>query len=101
VKNDQFVLPVSMRAGSADVFMVRWNFPGMDEPLRASFARMTCHGCHSKQEQATPIIDTAFQISPFKQGIDKLSPFLNDPNNSSHDELARRESLMREGLCAQ
>jgi len=98
IKADQMVLPGSYAAGSANQFVVRWTFPGVDENIRVAFAKQTCNGCHSGEN---PPIDTAFHVSPFRAGVAKLSPFLNDPQDPSHDELTRRESVMSELLCGQ
>jgi len=96
ILNDQGVLPTSLRAGSADQFRFRWDIPGIDEQTRSAFARATCNGCHSGEN---PPIDVAFHVSPFKSGVQKLSPFVNNPQDPSSDELARRENLMKELLC--
>jgi hypothetical protein len=93
---DRMVLPPSFTAGAADQFLYRWSFSGVDEPTRAAFARQTCNGCHSGEN---PPIDTAFHVSPFRVGPDKLSPFLNNPSDPTHDELGRREKLMSQILC--
>jgi hypothetical protein len=96
IKKDKFVLPPSMLGGAADQFRYRWNLPGVDEVTRGAFARGTCNGCHSGEN---PPIDTAFHVSPFRKGIDKLSPFVNDPADPTHDDLANREIVMKDYLC--
>ncbi len=96
VKGDRAVLPTSLLAGSADEFLFRWNIPGVDEPTRAAFARETCNGCHAGEN---PTVDTAFHVSPFRSGIAKLSPFLNNPADQANDELSNRAHAMRELLC--
>jgi hypothetical protein len=96
VRNDKMVLPASMRGGSANQLLFRWEIPDVDEPTRIAFAKATCNGCHSGEN--TPV-DTAFHVSPFRSGADKLSPFLNNPQDPAHDELARREGLLQSLLC--
>jgi hypothetical protein len=76
---------------------VRWSLPGVPEPLRKHFASQTCGGCH--QTETTPV-DANFHVSPFHTGVERLSPFLNDPTNPGGDELAKREGLMQTALCS-
>ncbi len=97
IKSDTHVVPSSMLAGSADQLLYRWNVPGVDEPTRLAFARSTCNGCHSGERNES--VNTAFHVSPFKRGTEKVSLFLNNPSDSEHDELARRVELMKRGLC--
>ena len=89
-------VPLAMRSGSADQLQYSWSIPGVDEKLRKAFAANTCNGCHSTEQ---PSIDTAFHISPFKQGTAKLSPFMNDPSGKPDDLGHRAESLQR-ALCS-
>jgi hypothetical protein len=98
IKEDRHILPKTMLAGSADQFRFRWNVPGADEATRTAFSRGTCNGCHS---QENPPLDTAFHMSPFRTGTDKLSPFVNNPANPANDDLGRREVSMKKLLCAQ
>jgi hypothetical protein len=93
---DKHVLPTSMLAGAADQFVDRWSLPSVDENLRATFARGTCNGCHSGEN---PPIDTAFHVSPYRQGVEKLSTFLHNPSNPKGDELSKRELHFRQVLC--
>ena len=95
VLTEKFALPTSLR-GAAAKQGFRWSFD-VDEPLRAAFARQTCNGCH-QSEQAP--VDVNFHISPFRVGIAKLSPFMNNPADPAHDELAVRTSDLRDLLCA-
>lgn len=74
-----------------------WVVPGASEPLRQAFARQTCDGCH--QSEAVPV-DFNFHLSPFRRGVDKVSPFLNNPADPSGDELEQRTALLRQALCA-
>jgi hypothetical protein len=94
---DKNVLPLSMLAGSADQLRYRWGAPGVSEPLRVAFARTTCNGCHSGEN---PVIDTAFHVSPYRSGKEKLSQFLYNPADRSTDELSRRAATMSTKLCA-
>lgn len=87
----------SMITGGAAIPDTRWHLPGASEDVRHAFARNTCDGCHQTEE--TPI-DINFHLSPFRKGIEKLSPFLNSPERTS-DELAVRAASMRNVLCAQ
>jgi len=96
ILTNQSVLPTSLLAGSANQLLGRWDIPGVDEPLRAAFARATCNGCHSGEN---PAIDLAFHVSPYRKGLDKLSLFVNNPKDPKHDELGRREQLMERLLC--
>ena len=96
IKADRHVVPKSMTAGSADLLRFRWTIPGVDEQTRMAFARSTCNGCHAGEH---PTIDTAFHISPFRSGTDKVSAFLNDPLDREHDELSKRELQLKTVLC--
>jgi hypothetical protein len=92
---DKFVVPAYMLGGSIDQFIFRWNLPGLDEETRNAFSRTTCNGCHGE----TATTDTAFHLSPFRRGIEKVSPFLNDPKNQAADELSKREAAASRILC--
>jgi hypothetical protein len=92
----QHVLPRSMTGGSADQLLFRWNVPEVDDTLRRAFAHETCNGCHA--DENTPV-DTAFHVSPFRSGVAKLSRFVNDPQDPTKDDLAKREASMRTALC--
>ena len=94
---DKNLLPLSMLAGSADQLRYRWGAPDVNEQLRAAFARTTCNGCHSGEN---PVIDTAFHVSPYRSGKEKLSQFLYNPADRSHDELTKRANVMSAKLCA-
>ena len=96
IKKDEHVLPQYMLAGSADQLLFRWKVPNVDENTRIAFARSTCNGCHSGEN---PPIDTAFHVSPYRAGIEKLSPFLNSKDDPAHDELSKREAWLKEDLC--
>lgn len=93
---DKHVLPPSMLAGSSDQLLYRWTFPSVEEPLRLAFARGTCNGCHTGEN---PVIDTAFHVSPYRKGTEKLSQFLNNPKAPESDELAHRAKIMTAALC--
>ncbi len=95
ILKDEHVLPAALRAGAADQLLYRWNVPGVDEKTRFAFARGTCNGCHTSEN--TPI-DTAFHISPYRRGPEKLSSFVYEPA-SRKDELTKREVHMRSILC--
>jgi hypothetical protein len=70
----------------------------VDEPLRKAFANQTCNGCHMTEQRP---VDIAFHISPQRRGRERLSPYLQDPENPEHDELARRADSLRAALCDQ
>lgn len=89
------LLPPALTGGMAEAGF-KWQMPGVDEALRKAFAKETCNGCHQGETQS---IDTHFHISPKRAGVDKLSPFVNNPADPSADDLARREQSMRRGLC--
>lgn len=97
VLKQEHVLPLSLRGG-----VIRqgfsWVVPSVPEDLRKAFAKQTCNGCH--QTEAQPV-DANFHVSPMldRKGIDRLSPFLNNPADPTHDELSVRENLMRDALC--
>ncbi|HSO40670.1 MAG TPA: hypothetical protein VLT33_49430, partial [Labilithrix sp.] len=93
---DKNILPRSMLAGSADQLRFRWSAPDISEPLRAAFARTTCNGCHSGEN---PVVDTAFHVSPYRTGKEKLSQFLYNPSDRTNDELAKRAAVMSAKLC--
>jgi hypothetical protein len=88
------VLPPTLTGGAADQEVV-WT-ADVAEPLRSAFAKQTCNGCHLSEN---PSVDTSFHVSPFRKGVDRLSPFLHNPADPTTDELARREAFMRQALC--
>ncbi|MEO6573375.1 MAG: hypothetical protein ABIP89_06025 [Polyangiaceae bacterium] len=96
VMEDKHKLPESLTGGS--VSPSPWQVPGVDESLRSAFAKQTCDGCHQIEAKS---IDINFQVSPFKKGIDKLAPFLNDVASPKTDELTSREASMQRALCGQ
>ena len=91
-----YVLPLALLGASSDLMSARWTLPGLDDTTRAAFAQETCNGCHSGEH---PTLDTAFHVSPYRAGTAKLSTFLNDPANTSGDELARRGAIAKTLLC--
>jgi hypothetical protein len=84
-----------MRAPSVDQLLYQWMLPDIDPALSRSFASQTCNGCHSA---INPSIDTVFHVSPFRQGADKLSPFVYQPNGGA-DDLSARAVLMKNAIC--
>lgn len=98
IKAETHVVPASLLGGSADALIYRWDLPGVDEQVRKKFSQNTCNGCHT---QENPSVDTAFHVSPFRTGPDRLSKFLYDPNNRAADDLTAREKSMRTALCTQ
>jgi len=89
-------LPTPLCGGAAPGDLV-WRV-NVDEPLRKAFANQTCNGCHMTEQ--TPV-DIAFHISPQRRGRERLSPYLQDPENPERDELARRADSLRAALCDQ
>jgi hypothetical protein len=92
---EKFVVPSTLLGGAADALIYQWNFPGADPMVAQKFAVNTCNGCHTER----PNVDSAFHISPFRTGTDKLSKFLYDPQDRTADELTRREADYRTALC--
>jgi hypothetical protein len=90
-------LPSTLNGGFARLMGVPWRLPGVDEETRVAFARETCDGCHQSERRA---VDQGFHISPRRRGLERLSPFVHDPADTSKDELARRVTLARATLCA-
>ena len=76
---------------------VMFEVSGVDEPTRRAFELGTCNGCHGT---AKPNVDTAFHVSPFRQGVSKLSPFVYDPQGGPDELKVRSKSLMR-AACAE
>src|SRR5260370_5441166 len=88
ILKEKFVLPQTLLAGSADALIYTWTFPGADSKVPETFAQNTCNGCHVRRT-----MDSAFHITPFRTGVDRLSKFLYDPQNPGTDELTNRTSL--------
>jgi hypothetical protein len=91
------VVPSNMLPAASDELLLRWQVSGVDEAVRVAFVRATCNGCHSSGEN--PPVDTAFHVSPFRSGVEKLSLFTHNPADPAHDELARRAGLLSDALC--
>lgn len=96
LKADSFVVPERMLGGSANALLFQWTAPGIDEVTRQSFSRETCNGCHTEH----PTVDSLFHVSPFRSGVEKLSPLLNNPDQPGSDELSLRTSIAVKTLCA-
>jgi hypothetical protein len=90
----QHLTPPTLTAGTANPFNA-WRVP-VDEELRHAFAGQTCDGCHQTEEHA---IDVNFHVSPFRRGVEKLSPHLHNPNGPEEDELAKRTRSLQRALC--
>ena len=95
VLKDNHVVPTKFIGGNSSP-AGPWSLPQVPENLRKAFARNTCDGCH--QTEATPA-DINFHISPFRAGVDRVSPFLSNPAAPETDELARRAEQMQTALC--
>jgi hypothetical protein len=95
VRSGKFQIPPGFQAPSSDALLFRWRLPGVDEPTRVAFSSATCSGCHTIDK---PRIDTAFHISPFRPGAEKLSRFVYDPAGGP-DELSQRAEGLRRIVC--
>jgi hypothetical protein len=95
IRSGRYEMPPALLGPVADQLLYTWRLPGVDEPTRSAFASGTCNGCHSSEKAR---IDLVFHVSPFRQGAEKLSPFLNDPTGRP-DELGKRSELMARALC--
>lgn len=91
---DAQVLPGWMLAASTTATPHDYALGGISADVADTFASETCSGCHSGQ----PTLDGTFHISPFRRGVDALSPFLLDPSGAP-DELSRRAEVLRGLLC--
>ncbi|WP_394841507.1 hypothetical protein LZC95_31085 [Pendulispora brunnea] len=88
IRSNNYEIPVSMRGGSVDSFRFAWNIPGVDAQTSKAFTEGTCNGCHS----TNPTVDTAFHISPFREGPSRLSQHLVE-------DLKLRSASLRRALC--
>ena len=96
IKQSKNVLPDSMRTGAADALQFTWSFTGVDDATQRAFAQTTCNGCHSNQQ----VVDSAFHISPFRVGRDRISAFLVSPTGGTEDETHVRAASLRQALGA-
>ena len=72
-----------------------WTVRALPISCATAGARTTRNGCHRGEN---PVIDTAFHVSPYRSGKEKLSRF--HPADRSRDELSKRASVMSAKLCA-
>ncbi len=86
-------LPETLSGGSVGIIS-KWVAPEVDSSLVASFSAETCNGCHQNQ-----MTDFNFHISPFKKGTEKLSTFLHNPRDPTHDTAATREKTLQRMMC--
>lgn len=94
---DQHIVPASFLSGSVEL-SVSWQISGVDPAVARKFSLGTCNGCHS----LNPNVDSAFHISPFRSGRDRLSPFMfGGVGLPEGDEVTRRTLSMQEALCGQ
>jgi hypothetical protein len=91
----RFEMPDRLRAGSADQLVGQWVVPGTDPVLRKAFAEQTCNGCHATEQ---PNVDSAFHVSPYRKGAEKLSPFVYSPTGGP-DDLSRRATVTTRVRC--
>lgn len=99
IRKERYLVPESLLGGSANAFLFRWTVPGVDEETRRAFSKGTCTGCHTGDNQSTAK-DTAFHISPFREGPSKLSTFFFDPTaKPGTDILSQRVSVATQTLC--
>jgi hypothetical protein len=99
IESGSYLLPETFLSGSADELLYTWNFPGLDPKATMAFANGTCNGCHLLAQNASNSLP--FQVSPILSGVAKLSTFVNNPADPSHDDLARRTVLLQSALCGQ
>jgi hypothetical protein len=85
-----------MRGPAADAVPAPfvWNVGAVDPATARAFTANTCNGCHT----TSTAVETAFHISPFRVGRDKLSPFIRSPNGGP-DEISKRTEDMQRALC--
>lgn len=95
IRKGKFQMPTNLQAPASDQLLFRWRLPGVDEPTRVAFSAATCNGCHSIEK---PRVDTAFHVSPFRRGVDKLSPFMHD-THGGQDELGHRADGLKALIC--
>jgi hypothetical protein len=91
VRAGEYQLPVWMEAGSAAQLQYEWWVPNADQDTLTAFARGTCNGCHT---YSSPTKDTNFHVSPFRTGMERLSPFVLG------EEMTRRVATTKQALCA-
>lgn len=96
IKKNQHRVPASMRGASANNLVYNWAAPEIDEVTRRAFAASTCNGCHASEH---PAVDTAFHVSPFRKGTEKLSLFVFDPSGKRDDDVKMRTRSMHAALC--
>jgi hypothetical protein len=96
ISANRYAIPPGLLTASTDETMFRWQLPGVDEVARREFAQGTCNGCHATEN---PSKDTVFHVSPFRVGVDRLSPFLYNPAQPGKDELSRRTDSLKRALC--
>ena len=93
IRAGKHMLPESLSGGSVGIIS-KWVAPDVDSSLLASFSAETCNGCHQNK-----MTDFNFHISPFKKGTAKLSTFLHDPSDPSHDAAATRVTSLQRMIC--
>ena len=104
IANNTYTVPDGLLAGAIYEVEVYWQFPSVTDSTATNFILGTCNGCHVQMPNlpgssgAAPI-DTAFHVSPFAPGIAKVSYYLNSPTDPTHDELARRATVLQQALC--
>ena len=96
VLTQSYAMPPGLLGGSTSAQLFQWSFPGITEEQRRAFSTNTCNGCHTQEKQN---LDTAFHVSPFRSGVDRLSPFVYNPVDRTNDQLTLREKSMRDALC--
>jgi hypothetical protein len=70
-----------------------WVLPNVEPETFRLFKRGTCNGCHTEK----PNVDSAFHISPFRKGRERLSSFMLDPVDG---ELGIRVKSFRAAICS-
>ena len=96
ILSQDYAMPKSLVGGSSSAQLFSWAFPNVtDETLRRTFSINTCNGCHTQEER----VDTAFHVSPFRDGPARLSTFVYNKLDRSKDQLTIREQSLRDALC--
>jgi len=87
---NKYEVPEGMLSASIPATTFSWQVPGVAETTRKAFAQNTCNGCHTSEQVS---VDTAFHVSPFRSGMDKLS-------NHVLSDLPKRAEFAKQALCS-
>lgn len=98
IRANKFEMPLQVRGPSTVTLTSPWKVPNADEPTRKALSRNTCNGCHSSDETT---VDSRYHVSPFKRGVDKLSPFMTVDLPGKPSDLTVRTGSLQRALCSQ